>query len=485
MVRKSHPIAFASKRTSIAEAQYKLFMLEFAALKFALDKFNDIIWGFPGEIKTDCQALQNVLMSDTLNTTHARWCDGVLAHHIIDVCHIPGRVNLVGDGISWMDKGQPHRENDGSSRSVTPDQEHAQGIYHDLFMVAAVISTVHSLLSEHFINEAVFLQVLHALLGITGASTEAERRRAKHHSDCYFVEDGKLWRLGGATPTRAVTHWECVTKLEATQLAREEHAKVHMHRDHIRTQLLDKIYSPLLDASITTAILECRCCKDFGSTHIHALLAPITRRRPFELLVGDYLSMPMGKGGFTKIGLYADVFARKLWGFKSKSAAGKNTVDSLRKISQAFIAPETIMVDGGSHFNCAEVRDYCEGIGSKLHVVAAYAPWLSGLLEGSNRILLSALKRLCAPGLGEDDYESMALKDLPSNWPEYLDVTIKHLNNRILPSLKYSPNELLLGLVVNSRQTDSPEDIRPPTEQEVALHLTLVEQPTWTAMRRP
>lgn len=108
MVRKSHPIAFASKRTSIAEAQYKLFMLEFAALKFALDKFNDIIWGFPGEIKTDCQALQNVLMSDTLNTTHARWCDGVLAHHIIDVCHIPGRVNLVGDGISWMDKGQPH-----------------------------------------------------------------------------------------------------------------------------------------------------------------------------------------------------------------------------------------------------------------------------------------------------------------------------------------------------------------------------------------
>jgi hypothetical protein len=70
----------------------------------------------------------------------------------------------------------------------------------------------------------------------------------------------------------------------------------------------------------------------------------------------------------------------------------------------------------------------------------------------------------------------MALKDLPSNWPEYLDIAIKHLNDRILPSLKYSPNELLLGLIVNSRRTDSPEDIRPPTEQEVALHLALVEQ---------
>jgi hypothetical protein len=62
--------------------------------------------------------------------------------------------------------------------------------------------------------------------------------------------------------------------------------------------------------------------------------------------------MPPGKGGFTKIGLYADVFTQKLWGFKSKSAAGKNTVDSLQHINNAFIAPETIMVDGGSHFNC-------------------------------------------------------------------------------------------------------------------------------------
>jgi len=186
--------------------------------------------------------------------------------------------------------------------------------------------------------------------------------------------------------------------------------------------------------------------------------------------------MPPGKGGFTKIGLYVDVFAQKLWGFKSKSAAGKNTVDSLWHINNTFIAPETIMVDGGSHFNCNEVREFCDSIGSKLHVVAAYAPWLNGLLEGYNGILLNALKRLCAPGLGEDDYTNMATKDIPSNWPEHLDTAIKHFSDQILPSLKYSPNKLLLGLVVNSHCVDSPENIKPPTEQEVALHLALVEQ---------
>jgi transposase InsO family protein len=476
VIEKLHPIAYASKRTSPSEANYKPFLLEFAALKFCMDKFDSIIWGFPVEIETDCQALRDTMLSDNLNATHARWRDGVLSHQIVDVRHIPGRINLVGDGLSRKDEDLPHVAGDGSSWSVLPDWETARGLEYDLFSVDIATSTIHSTLRERFANERVFLEVIDALLGITKSSTDSERKRAMHRAEGYFIENGKLWRLGGATPTRSVARRECVTKLEATQLAREEHAKLHMRRDLIKTQLLDKIYSPLLDASITTAILECGRCKNFGSMHIHALLAPITRRQPFELLVGDYLSMPTGKGGFTKIGLYADVFSRKLWGFKSKSAAGKNTVDSLRKISQTFVAPGTLMVDGGSHFDCGEVRDYCKSIGTKLHIVAAYAPWLNGLLEGSNGILLNALKRLCAPGLGEDDYDRMATKDIPSNWPIHLDAAIKNLSDRILPSLKYSPNELLLGLVVNSRHTDTPDEIELPTEEDINIHLSLVEQ---------
>ena len=46
-----HPIAFASKRTSTSEKKYKPFLLEFAALKFSLDKFSDIVYGYPIKIK--------------------------------------------------------------------------------------------------------------------------------------------------------------------------------------------------------------------------------------------------------------------------------------------------------------------------------------------------------------------------------------------------------------------------------------------------
>src|ERR1700683_5493610 len=138
------------------------------------------------------------------------------------------------------------------------------------------------------------------------------------------------------------------------------------------------------------------------------------------------------------------------------------------------MAPETFMPEGGGHFDCAEVRDYCAEIGTKLHIVAAYSPWINGHLEGANGILLNALKCLCAPGLGEDDYAAMQAKDIPSNWPDHFDAALKSMSDQILPALKYSPNELLFGLPTTSTSTESPEDIRPPTADEISLHLALV-----------
>jgi hypothetical protein len=85
IIEKLHPIAYTSKCTSPSEANYKPFLLEFAALKFCTDKFNSIIWGFPVAVETDCQALCDTILSDNLNATHVRWHDGVLSHQIMDV----------------------------------------------------------------------------------------------------------------------------------------------------------------------------------------------------------------------------------------------------------------------------------------------------------------------------------------------------------------------------------------------------------------
>jgi len=66
--------------------------------------------------------------------------------------------------------------------------------------------------------------------------------------------------------------------------------------------------------------------------------------------------------------------------------------------------------------------------------------------------------------------------DVPENWPTHLDEAIRYLNRRILPLLKYSPNELLLGLVVNTPLT--PIDVAggPVTGEEVSLQAAYINQ---------
>lgn len=44
----------------------------------------------------------------------------------------------------------------------------------------------------------------------------------------------------------------------------------------------------------------------------------------------------------------------------------------------------------------------------------------------------------------------MTWKTLPEKWPDFLDKAIDILNNHILPTYKFTPNELLFGAVVNT-----------------------------------
>jgi len=164
MVMKLHPIAFASKRTSKTEEKYKPFLLEFTGLKFTLDKFSDVIWGFPIEVETNCQALCDHLMNDKLSAMHARWHDSILNHQIVNIRHVPGHINVVADGLSRAAKGTPQEEGDSSEWTVSEDWEAIAGLMHDLFHVAGADSEEMSTLHERFRDMPMLLEVIDALL---------------------------------------------------------------------------------------------------------------------------------------------------------------------------------------------------------------------------------------------------------------------------------------------------------------------------------
>jgi hypothetical protein len=81
-------------------------------------------------------------------------------------------------------------------------------------------------------------------------------------------------------------------------------------------------------------------------------------------------------------------------------------VGALTRIFQDFTPAEMFMSDGGRHFDNNEVHNLCNNWGTTTHVILAYSPWVNGLVEGTNKILLHVLKQLCAPDLREENYDS-------------------------------------------------------------------------------
>ena len=152
------------------------------------------------EVETDCQALRDVLLSENLNATHAHWCDGVMAHNIVGMQHVPGVMNIA-DGLSHQYEGLPKGHGNGSEWSVSPDLDNTTGVVHDMLQIK--ISDEHAALRNHFNGEPVFSQVIDALLEMDYGTCICERMHAWLRALNYSIADGKLWFVGGGTGVQA------------------------------------------------------------------------------------------------------------------------------------------------------------------------------------------------------------------------------------------------------------------------------------------
>ena len=103
-------------------------------------------------------------MNDKLSATHARWRDGILAHQITDVRHVPGRMNVVADGLSRASEGTKHNEKDGSEWTVSEDWETSKGLSHDIFHTSIADTQEMVALRDRFKDEPIFAEVINAML---------------------------------------------------------------------------------------------------------------------------------------------------------------------------------------------------------------------------------------------------------------------------------------------------------------------------------
>jgi hypothetical protein len=145
-----------------------------------------------------------------------------------------------------------------------------------------------------------------------------------------------------------------------------------------------------------------------------------------------------------------------------KSAAtGKSSQKSYGDICDLFTALETLMVDGGPVFYNKELREECAKRGKKLGICPSYSPGSTASHGGYEQNFTGSLEAYVRtrPRRGRIRYNGSSSQLARS-------AAIRYINDRILPNLKYSPNELLLSLVVNTKQTPTSELSREHTLAE-------------------
>ena len=117
------------------------------------------------EIETDCKALKDVLSNDNILAAHGRWRDGILAHNIVAIRHVPGCLNGIADGLSrqWDNTSRTDcSEPDGSEWSVNPELETLSGLVNNMFTIDK-LSPDNQDLRNCFQHEPLFLEVIDAI----------------------------------------------------------------------------------------------------------------------------------------------------------------------------------------------------------------------------------------------------------------------------------------------------------------------------------
>lgn len=103
-------IAFASRTFSDNQLKYSIYLKEFAAVLYGLEKFKEYLTDHPFVLKTDCMAITYVMGSDKTTGMLARWKLRFSQFPCSRIEHCRGTQNIVSDTLSRMFGGEDKQE---------------------------------------------------------------------------------------------------------------------------------------------------------------------------------------------------------------------------------------------------------------------------------------------------------------------------------------------------------------------------------------
>lgn len=123
-----HPVAYASRSLTPAEANYSITELETLAVVWAITYFHSYLYGHSVTVYTDHTAVKAVLETPNPSGKHARWWSRVYGKGVkeVKIVYRSGKTYLNADALSESGWSSPYRRT-GSERSPSVCGEQRQG----------------------------------------------------------------------------------------------------------------------------------------------------------------------------------------------------------------------------------------------------------------------------------------------------------------------------------------------------------------------
>jgi len=480
MRSKMKIVMFISKRCLPAETRYSTTEREALAILRCLEEVRWLVLGsmFSTKVYTDHQALLWLLQKDDAHGRIVRW-EVHLAEYDVEYIHIPGKENVLADGMSRMrhvKEAVERRITEGIREVLVTEKEEVTGMWRRLLDDEWYSEIVHykpfgdlgdyqdadgELLTQHRRRLIRLKSKPYRLLStpLADHATITEIRTADTGASHYTTKpDGRLVFV-----ERNGKESFCVLADEVDSILYQKH---DCHGPFAAKVLLRTIvghyYWPTQAKDVNIYCATCSSCQMVGPLKPSVSQLRMVHLEPLDMMGFDFVGrFPVTARRNKYIIIGVDYFTRSLFAKAVPDCQGKSAMSLLKEIVKQFGWPRSVYTHNGAHFVSGQLAKVLSMLSFRNMPAPKWHPQSVGLAEGYVKLLVDGLKVTIMGG------------KLPQEeWDLVVDPVVYAVNTRVLSVHRFSQAELLLGY--NPQRTAG--EAGPDTEEAVVALSMGVEQ---------
>ena len=448
------PIMYQSRRFSPTESRWTMNSKEAYSIKFAFEKFGNLLLGHKVTVLTDHR--NSLWMHNSGEPKVQRW-RLYLSRWDYKIGFIDGVQNSVSDALSRL-----HSKNlfesapsDAEAREMRGDTYGADEEGMEV-TDADVSSALFNTIIEHSIHDmglspeclAWERERLECLLA--GIESTVESATANSATANPVSGNANQPEVPAAVESPAAVEIEEISDQQAPFRLLSKLKQVHNGTcGHFGTFVTYRRLLTLIDDNfdmtpgeirdeVTRFINACPECQKCASAPSPWQSYRFIRKRPFKEISIDVLVMPTSDiSGARKVLAVICGFSRAIELFPLEFADGPRVAECLYWIRNRYGPFDDVRCDGAKAFVSSVVPLYLKLCGTALHPVTAYAHWQNGMVEVAHRSVLRHLRHLIS--------EDAAGPNSHLSWATLLSAARRIMMNTTNASTGETPNAFVYG----------------------------------------